>query len=129
MAVSYVHYVQPLRVSSKTCLFFSVGGRCREGRRKISVFSKRLKEIARLPLTTLYSLESTISQRKAELGAPENGTWTKRLLLDDNLLCSKIWEETDEFYRTLEENEGKSRTASEMADVLYDAIVLLTQLQ
>ncbi|KAK1586335.1 hypothetical protein Q3G72_001453 [Acer saccharum] len=78
MAVSYVHYVQPLRVSSKTCLFFSVGGRCREGRRKISVFSKR--------------------------------------------------EEANELCRTLEENEGKSRTASEMADVLYRAIVLLTQL-
>ncbi|TXG73378.1 hypothetical protein EZV62_001957 [Acer yangbiense] len=82
----------------------------------------------RLALTTLYSLESTISQRKAELAAPENGkpSWTKRLLLDDNLLCSKIREEADELCRTLEENEDKSRTASEMADVLYHAIVLLT---
>ncbi|KAK7830444.1 histidine biosynthesis bifunctional protein hisie [Quercus suber] len=34
-------------------------------------------------------------------------------------------EEADELYRTLEENEGKSRTASEMADVLYHAMVLL----
>ncbi|KAK4856011.1 hypothetical protein QYF36_013252 [Acer negundo] len=82
----------------------------------------------RLALTTLYSLESTISKRKAELAAPENGkpSWTKRLLLDDNLLCSKIREEADELCRTLEENEDKSRTASEMADVLYHAIVLLT---
>ncbi|KAL5855110.1 hypothetical protein ACOSQ4_004912 [Xanthoceras sorbifolium] len=82
----------------------------------------------RLALTTLYSLESTISQRKAELAAPENGkpSWTKRLLLDDNLLCSKIREEADELCRTLEENEDKSCTASEMADVLYHAIVLLT---
>ncbi|KAK1589584.1 hypothetical protein Q3G72_035468 [Acer saccharum] len=82
----------------------------------------------RLALTTLYSLESTISQRKAELAAPENGkpSWTKRLLLDDNLLCSKIREEADELCRTLEENEDKSRSASEMADVLYHAIVLLT---
>ena len=34
-------------------------------------------------------------------------------------------EEADELYRTLEENEDKSRTASEMADVLYHAMVLL----
>lgn len=43
----------------------------------------------RLALTTLYSLESTISQCKAELAAPQDGkpSWTKRLLLDENLLC------------------------------------------
>ena len=42
--------------------------------------------------TTLYSLESTISERKAELELPQNGkpSWTKRLLLNSNLLCSKI---------------------------------------
>ncbi|XP_050256350.1 histidine biosynthesis bifunctional protein hisIE, chloroplastic-like [Quercus robur] len=76
---------------------------------------------------TLYSLESTISQRKAELAAEQNGkrSWTKRLLLDNKLLCSKIREEADELCRTLEENEDKSRTASEMADVLYHAMVLL----
>uniref|UniRef100_A0A7N2KZ57 phosphoribosyl-ATP diphosphatase n=1 Tax=Quercus lobata TaxID=97700 RepID=A0A7N2KZ57_QUELO len=34
-------------------------------------------------------------------------------------------EEVDELCRTLEENEDKSRTASEMADVLYHAMVLL----
>lgn len=34
-------------------------------------------------------------------------------------------EEADELCRTLEENEDKSRTASEMADVLYHAMVLL----
>lgn len=77
-----------------------------------------------LAMTTLYSLESTISQRKA---ASENGkpSWTKRLLLDSNLLCSKIREEADELCRTLEEKEDNSRTASEMADVLYHAMVLL----
>ncbi|KAK0574775.1 hypothetical protein LWI29_028830 [Acer saccharum] len=255
MAVSYVHCVQPLRVSSKTRLFFSVGGRCREDRRKSNclvfasamnsdvslnlqskvevlldsvkwddkglavaiaqnvdtgailmqgfanrdalattissqkaTFYSRSRSILwtkgetsknfinvhdifldcdrdsiiylgkpdgptchtgsetcyytsifdhlkdqevegnRLALTTLYSLESTISQRKEELAAPENGkpSWTQRLLLDDNLLCSKIREEADELCRTLEENEDKSRTASEMADVMYHAMVLLT---
>ncbi|XP_057973480.1 histidine biosynthesis bifunctional protein hisIE, chloroplastic isoform X2 [Malania oleifera] len=82
----------------------------------------------RLALTTLYSLESTISQRKAELASTqvEKPSWTKRLLLDDKMLCSKIREEADELCRTLEDNEDKSRTASEMADVLYHAMVLLS---
>lgn len=34
-------------------------------------------------------------------------------------------EEADELCRTLEENEDKSRSASEMADVLYHAMVML----
>lgn len=81
----------------------------------------------KLALTTLYSLESTISERKAELVAQENGkpSWTKKLLTDNRLLCSKVREEADELCRTLEEDEDKSRTASEMADVLYHAMVLL----
>ncbi|XP_022141528.1 histidine biosynthesis bifunctional protein hisIE, chloroplastic isoform X1 [Momordica charantia] len=81
----------------------------------------------KLALSTLYSLESTISERKVEIAVPQNGkpSWTRRLLLDNNLLCSKIREEADELCRTLEENEDKSRTASEMADVLYHAMVLL----
>ncbi|CAL5371528.1 unnamed protein product [Camellia sinensis] len=84
-------------------------------------------EERKMSLTTLYSLESTISQRKAELSGPQNEklSWTKRLLIDKKLLCSKIREEADELCRTLEENEDKSRTASEMADVLYHAMVLL----
>lgn len=86
------------------------------------------EESNNLALTALYSLESTISQRKAEVASPQNGkpSWTKRLLLDDKLLCSKIREEADELCRTHEENEDKSRTASEMADVLYHTMVLLS---
>ncbi|GAV69196.1 PRA-CH domain-containing protein/PRA-PH domain-containing protein [Cephalotus follicularis] len=81
----------------------------------------------KLALTTLSLLEFTISQRKAELVTSQNGkpSWTKCLLLDGKLLCSKIREEADELCRTLEENEDKSCTASEMADVLYHAMVLL----
>ncbi|CAB4313138.1 unnamed protein product [Prunus armeniaca] len=81
----------------------------------------------KLALTTLYSLESTIAQRKGELEVPESGkpSWTRRLLLDEKLLCSKIREEADELCRTLEDNEDKPRAASEMADVLYHAMVLL----
>ncbi|KAK4746653.1 hypothetical protein SAY87_025690 [Trapa incisa] len=80
-----------------------------------------------LAMSTLYSLESTISKRRAELGELVEGkpSWTKRLLLDDKLLCSKIREEADELCRTLEDDEDKSRTASEMADVLYHSMVLL----
>lgn len=46
----------------------------------------------KLALTSLFELESTISQRKAELAEEENGkpSWTRRLLLNDKLLCSKI---------------------------------------
>ncbi|XP_031276729.1 histidine biosynthesis bifunctional protein hisIE, chloroplastic [Pistacia vera] len=102
---------------SETCYYTSV----------TDLLDDQQAEENKLALTTLYSLESTISQRKAELAAPQNGkpSWTKRLLLDKNLLCSKIREEADELCRTLEENENKSRTASEMGDVLYHALVLL----
>ncbi|PQM33254.1 histidine biosynthesis bifunctional protein hisIE chloroplastic [Prunus yedoensis var. nudiflora] len=81
----------------------------------------------KLALTTLYSLESTIAQRKGELEVPQSGkpSWTRRLLLDEKLLCSKIREEADELCQTLEDNEDKPRAASEMADVLYHAMVLL----
>lgn len=47
---------------------------------------------AELAMSTLYSLESTISKRKFEVAEPKEGrpSWTKRLLLDSDLLCSKI---------------------------------------
>ncbi|KAK9668017.1 hypothetical protein RND81_13G029200 [Saponaria officinalis] len=80
-----------------------------------------------LAMTTLYSLESTISERKAETLTQTDGkpSWTKKLLLDEKLLCSKLREEADELCRTLEDNEDRSRAASEMADVLYHSMVLL----
>ncbi|KAM3330121.1 hypothetical protein ACQJBY_026860 [Aegilops geniculata] len=42
--------------------------------------------------TTLYSLEDTISRRKEEIVTEGSGkpSWTKKLLLDNQLLCSKI---------------------------------------
>lgn len=77
--------------------------------------------------TTIYSLEDTISRRKEEIVTDGSGkpSWTKKLLLDNQLLCSKIREEAGELIQTLLENEDKSRTASEMADLLYHAMVLL----
>lgn len=80
-----------------------------------------------LAMTTLYSLETTICERKDEISKQTEGkpSWTKKLLLNEKLLCSKIREEADELCRTLEDNEDKSRAASEMADVLYHSMVLL----
>lgn len=102
---------------SETCYYTSV----------LDLLKQQEAEGSRLALTSLYELESTISQRKAELaeGGNEKPSWTKRLLLSDKLLCSKIREEANELCQTLENNEDKSRTASEMADVLYHAMVLL----
>ena len=77
-------------------------------------------------LTTLYELEATIAERKREVikeGAKPS--WTRRLLEDPELLCSKIREEAGELCETYEKDEGKERAASECADVLYHAMVLL----
>ncbi|XP_077212739.1 histidine biosynthesis bifunctional protein (HISIE) [Tasmannia lanceolata] len=102
---------------SETCYFSSVSDSLKDPQANEN----------QLALTTLYSLESTISQRKDEIGEIQNGkpSWTKRLLLDEKLLCSKIREEANELCRTLEDNEDKSRTASEMGDVIYHSMVLL----
>ncbi|XP_076911412.1 histidine biosynthesis bifunctional protein hisIE, chloroplastic-like [Bidens hawaiensis] len=102
---------------SETCYYTSI----------FDSLNKPEVEENNLALTTLYSLESTLAKRKQELLNNEQGkpSWTKRLLLDDKLLCSKIREEADEFCRTLEEGEDESRTLSEMADVLYHEMVLL----
>ncbi|KAL8126475.1 histidine biosynthesis bifunctional protein hisIE, chloroplastic-like isoform X1 [Apium graveolens] len=85
-------------------------------------------EDSKLAMTTLQSLEAIIVQRKAEISEPSisKPSWTRRLLLDNKLLCSKIREEADELCRTLEDSEETPRTASEMADVLYHAMVLLS---
>ncbi|KAI3977197.1 hypothetical protein MKX01_035927 [Papaver californicum] len=104
-------------MGSETCYYSSVNN-----------FLKHSEvEDSSLSLTTLYSLECIISQRKAAIEADDSGkpSWTRRLLLDKKLFCSKIREEADELCRTLEENEDQSRSASEMADVLYHAMVLL----
>ncbi|OMP09054.1 hypothetical protein COLO4_05853 [Corchorus olitorius] len=101
---------------SETCYFTSISDMLKD---------QEVKE-DNLALTTLYSLESTISQREAEVaGQHGKPSWTKRLLLDEKLLCSKIREEADELCRTLEEKEDSLRTASEMADVIYHGMVLL----
>lgn len=90
------------------------------------------------PLPTLLSLERTIAQRAAEAAEASSSTspsgnndkpkppsWTAKLLADEKLLCSKVREEADELARALEASEGKERVASEAADLLYHAAVLL----
>lgn len=52
-------------------------------------------------------------------------SWTGRLLADPALLTSKIREEAGELCATWEQGEGPERAASEMADLLYHAMVLL----
>jgi phosphoribosyl-ATP pyrophosphohydrolase/phosphoribosyl-AMP cyclohydrolase len=52
-------------------------------------------------------------------------SWTARLLADPALLCRKVREEAGELCQTLEQNEGAERAASEAADLLYHAMVLL----
>lgn len=85
-----------------------------------------------VPLTTLYALEKTIADRRraaeaaAAPAAPDaKPSWTVRLLQSPELLCKKVREEAGELCQTLEANEGRERAASEAADLLYHAMVLL----
>ncbi|KAG0564085.1 hypothetical protein KC19_8G081500 [Ceratodon purpureus] len=81
----------------------------------------------KLLASTLYALEDLIAKRKTEEIAPgAKPSWTRRLLQDPKLLCSKIREEASELCQTLEASEGRERTVSEMADVLYHSMVLLS---
>ena len=67
-----------------------------------------------------------MSLRAGEPVSPDvKPSWTRRLLGDPALLCSKVREEAGELCETLEKQEGKQRAASEAADLLYHATVLL----
>ena len=61
--------------------------------------------------------------RLSSTGKP---SWTAKLAGNPELLCSKIREEAAELCETLEQNEGRQRAASEMADLLYHSMVLLS---
>lgn len=52
-------------------------------------------------------------------------SWTAKLLANPQLLCKKVQEEAGELCQTLEADEGKERAASEAADLIYHAMVLL----
>jgi hypothetical protein len=57
-----------------------------------NVFHSQTTTQQRLVTTTLYSLEDTINRRQEEIVTEGGGkpSWTKKLLLDAQLLCSKI---------------------------------------
>ncbi|GJM88305.1 hypothetical protein PR202_ga04354 [Eleusine coracana subsp. coracana] len=78
----------------------------------------------RLVTTTLYSLEDTISRRQEEI-VTEGECVIYNPINDIPDYCMYYSEEAGELIQTLLENEDKSRTASEMADLLYHAMVLL----
>lgn len=80
-----------------------------------------------VPRTTLLALERTIQERREVMEAQSEikPSWTSKLLSNPELLCKKIREEAGELCQTLEEKEGKERAASEAADLLYHAMVLL----
>eukprot|EP00878_Enallax_costatus_P006566 GHUV01006884.1.p1 GENE.GHUV01006884.1~~GHUV01006884.1.p1 ORF type:complete len:306 (+),score=55.90 GHUV01006884.1:46-963(+) len=80
------------------------------------------------PLTTLMALEHTIQQRREAMEQQTGGkaSWTAKLLSNPELLCKKVREEAGELCQTLEADEGKERAASEMADLLYHSMVLLS---
>jgi phosphoribosyl-ATP pyrophosphohydrolase len=70
--------------------------------------------------------------RAAARAAPHGGaaaggrpSWTAKLLADPALACAKVREEAGELAATLEAGEGAERAASEAADLLYHALVLL----
>jgi phosphoribosyl-AMP cyclohydrolase / phosphoribosyl-ATP pyrophosphohydrolase len=85
-----------------------------------------------VPRTSLLALEHTILERaQANTSAASSGTisekpsWTARLLADPKLACKKIREEAGELCETWEKEEGRERTVSEAADLLYHAMALL----
>ncbi|KAL6755302.1 hypothetical protein V8C86DRAFT_1790739 [Haematococcus lacustris] len=81
-----------------------------------------------MPASTLWALERIIEDRRQALAAQQPGdkpSWTAKLLSDPQLLCRKVREEAGELCQSLEQQEGRERSASEMADLLYHAMVLL----
>ncbi|CAG9460077.1 unnamed protein product [Pedinophyceae sp. YPF-701] len=126
---SLVYLSEPMgpacHTNARTCWFSEAG---------VDAAASRVVDVgahdsdAHVPRSTLYALEHTIKQRRAAMAhaAPgEKPSWTARLLADPELLCKKVREEAGELCETLEKDEGRERAASEAADLLYHAMVLL----
>ncbi|KAK9082014.1 hypothetical protein Syun_030996 [Stephania yunnanensis] len=74
------------------------------------------------------ALTTTTSTRKATFYSSSlwiKGETSMNFINVHNVYLDCDRDSADELWRTLEENENKSRAASEMADVLYHALVLL----
>lgn len=108
---------------ARTCWFSEASLENNEGVREEGQHDRH----ANVPQTTLMALERTIQERRVvmESKAEIKPSWTSKLLSNPELLCKKIREEAGELCQTLEENEGKERAASEAADLIYHAMVLL----
>ncbi|KDD77055.1 hypothetical protein H632_c30p0, partial [Helicosporidium sp. ATCC 50920] len=76
-------------------------------------------------LPALVALNRTVLARASEPAGGGKPSWTAKLLRDPELNCRKVREEADELCRTWEDAEGPERAASEAADLIYHALVLL----
>ena len=77
------------------------------------------------PFGTLGMLENVIRSRQEAMGSEKKPSWTAKLLGDCDLMCSKVTEEAGELVDTVQKSEGKERTVSEAADLIYHCFVLL----
>lgn len=79
-----------------------------------------------MPHSTLLALEAIIAAREAEAGVPgAKPSWTAKLLSNPELLACKVREEAGELCDAAAQQEGRERVASEAADLLYHALVLM----
>ena len=95
------------------------GPACHTGAR--SCFFEALKDGAPTPGETLGALEKVLALRRA---SPPEGSYTAKLYADENLRHKKIGEEATEFVIASIKGD-KQEIASEAADLLYHALVVL----
>jgi phosphoribosyl-AMP cyclohydrolase / phosphoribosyl-ATP pyrophosphohydrolase len=74
------------------------------------------------PTAVVADLAALIETRKKD---PPSGSYTGKLLADENLRTKKIGEEAIELVMALK-GEGRDRVASEAADVIYHLLVACT---
>ena len=128
---SIIYLCEPIgpacHTNAPTCYFKQIKMLEKEdGSLSVSVVGEHTST-ANAPMTTLFGLQRTIAQRKAEaaIGSTEKPSWTVKLLNNPELCCKKVREEAGELCQAHEEKEGKERAASEAADLLYHAMVLM----
>ncbi|KAI8111222.1 hypothetical protein M9434_004795 [Picochlorum sp. BPE23] len=123
---SIIYLSEPIgpacHTNAPTCYFSSVSRNDEDGRVQVQGDHTSIEHA---PMSTLFALERTIQERKVAAGTTEKPSWTVKLLNNPELLCSKVREEAGELCETWENDEGKERAASEAADLIYHAMVLL----
>lgn len=96
------------------------GPACHTGAR--SCFFESLRDAPPPPGQTLAALEAVLRSRRAD---PPAGSYTAKLLADEDLRHKKIGEEAAEFI-TASLRGKRDQIAAEAADLLFHAMVLLT---